>query len=123
MPWDAWVHGAFALGIALAGASYLWALLNARGPLGSLRLLLLVLALCAPTVHPWYLTWLLPLGLAPQAAALRPGLALYTALAPALYLTGAAGAFAIVFVQGSGLLVLLRPAATARSAGPPVRLP
>lgn len=76
---------------------------------GSLRFTALALALGLTYVQPWYATWLLPLALAPGARELRLGVALYTALAPALYLTGAAGALAIVIVQGVGLALVFAP--------------
>ena len=77
---------------------------------GSLRFTALGLALGLPYVQPWYATWLLPLALAPAAREQRLGVALYTTLVPALYFTRAAGAFAIVIVQGVGLALVLAPA-------------
>lgn len=81
---------------------------------GALRFTALSLALGLSYVQPWYATWLLPLALAPAARDLRIGVALYTALMPALYLTGAAGALAIVIVQGVGLVLVFAPERLAR---------
>jgi hypothetical protein len=77
----------------------------------------LALAACMSYVQPWYATWLLPFALAPVSRERRLGIAIYTAAMPALYLTGAAGALAIVVVHGIGLALLLRPVAIARFFG------
>ncbi|MEM1347288.1 MAG: hypothetical protein AAGI01_01945, partial [Myxococcota bacterium] len=43
------------------GLTLLWALVVTRAPLPGALLLLGVLYVVAPTVHPWYVAWLVPL--------------------------------------------------------------
>jgi len=99
--------------LVMLGAALIFALRSTNVPRameGSLRFTALGLAFGLPYVQPWYATWLLPLTLAPAAREQRLGVALYTTLVPALYFTRAAGAFAIVIVQGVGLALVLAPA-------------
>jgi len=75
----------------------------------SLRFILLYQILAMPSFWPWYATWLLPLAMAHPNARLRPAIAVFSALAPSLYLTGAAGALAILVVDGLTLWLFLKP--------------
>jgi hypothetical protein len=89
----------------------------------SVSFTLLYQLLATHSFWPWYATWLLPLGIAREARAHRSTIAVFTALAPALYLTGLPGALAILVVHGSTLALWLRsamsqvnPTSSARSA-------
>lgn len=58
---------------------------------------------------PWYATWLIPLALGREMGEQRLTAVAFTAFAPGLYFTGAAGAVAIVVVHGLALTLWLAP--------------
>jgi hypothetical protein len=80
----------------------------ARVMADSLSFTLLCQTLAIPSYWPWYATWLLPLALAEDNRHQRLTIAVFSALAPALYLTGVAGGLAIAVVHGLGLGLWLK---------------
>jgi len=104
------IWNALTLVVVLASAALLATRTLKAGHAVSHAALLLTLVLCLGSayVQPWYMTWLLPFCLWPACRAWRGWLAAYAATAPALYLTRAIGAVAILVVQGIGLLLVLR---------------
>ncbi len=58
------VAGFVAKGLAavLVGLALLWCVATVRDPVTATLVILGTLYFCAPTVHPWYVAWLVPLG-------------------------------------------------------------
>jgi hypothetical protein len=119
---DAWVYFSLAAAVAVA-VKQARSTQTAAGALrSSLSLLFLLQVLVVPRYWPWYATWLVPFALASALVAEdreRKAVAIYSALVPALYLTGPAGGAAIVVVQGVGLWAWFEAWRGALSRGAP----
>ena len=102
-----WSTGVLGITVILAVRYAMRAHTLTRVMTDSLSFTLLYQLLAMASYWPWYATWLLPLALAEDNRHQRLTVAVFSSLAPALYLTGVAGGLAILVVHGLALSLWL----------------